>query len=395
MWDETIGSYDLNRLPPTTSKELFEFYRQQNEKDGGIFSSNSMMGEEQNLLPKRIDDDAFSSSAASLSSPTAGYDWFQLLSNLPGCIYLATSPNGKQYELAPTVSNVSSVIRYLLFDNKSGDDNALAVDPTNTNDMKKQGEFEEDTNETKPSSFIKLVSEIRSMSPGHIEFHVSADTLTHRSFATGKSIKHDIATLQSELSHHAIELRMRCDMEDKSGMAIVSHLRRKQKHDIKTSQIVDVLLRAHTNGNVEFDISLNILSLGLIGDASASSNRTEQISIWGMTQNSSSRSLIAELLSTPIGCDRRILKPVVGNDDEDDGAEPFAEKVQEESNLVTTTAVKKICEISKSDPGLAAPLLCWILTDSPRVSDLHHRTLSREENWDDIYESISSSPRSL
>ena len=45
----------------------------------------------------------------------SGEAWFDLLSNLPGCVYLATSPNAKPYELAPTMTNVSRVIRHLVF----------------------------------------------------------------------------------------------------------------------------------------------------------------------------------------------------------------------------------------------------------------------------------------
>lgn len=62
LWDESTGSFDLSRLPPTASQELIDLY----ERQGG------------------------------------GERWFHGLSDLPGCDYLMTSPNGgKPYKLTP------------------------------------------------------------------------------------------------------------------------------------------------------------------------------------------------------------------------------------------------------------------------------------------------------
>ena len=115
-----------------------------------------------------------------------------------GCLYFSKSPppNAKEYELVPTLANISTAIGNLLGFGRT-------------------------------TSFETLAHQLRETSGRQLR--IWSDTLTHRSAATGEAIHHEIAVLQQEGSPNAIEIRMRCELGDNSGMAVVSHLREGQQ----------------------------------------------------------------------------------------------------------------------------------------------------------------------
>ena len=309
LWDDERGVFDLTRLPPTATLPLRELYENPNggREDSGYHDS--------------------------------GYDWFRALSNLPGVSYFSVGVGGKEYELVPTLANISRAIGEL-----------LGFGPT--------------------TSFETLAHQLRETSGRQLR--VWSDTLTHRSAATGEAIHHEIAALQQEGSPNAIEIRMRCELGDNSGMAVVSHLRegQQQHHFLNTLRSNSVF-----RGRSKRDHFLYILSLGVVTNQPTPFNPTKK---GQECDEVLSESLVAELLTTPLGCDRRGLRSTITEES----------KLQEESNMTMSAAVQAICELSEAEPVLATQLLCWILTESPQITDKPQG----RKSWDAIHRTILSLP---
>jgi len=108
-----------------------------------------------------------------------------------------------------------------------------------------------------------------------------------------------IAALQQEGSPNAIEIRMRCELGDNSGMAVVSHLRegQQQHHFLNT-------LRSNSVFSGRSNLK-TILSLGVVNNRPTPFNPTKK---GQECDEVLSESLVAELLTTPLGCDRRGLR---------------------------------------------------------------------------------------
>jgi hypothetical protein len=280
LWDEHRGCFDLGRLPSTASPKLAELY-------------------DESIHPFDQSGDA----------------WFQILSELSGCDYLATSPNGRPYELAPTVANILRALQVLLF----GDGSRIT--------------------EPKWTTFQDLADTWKS---GDLQVYES--TLTHQSSTTGELLHHEFATLRLENSTSGIELRLRYNKADNSGMSKVTHLQ--ERHVLIDDEQFNTLL-APVN-----PISNKVIGLALGGDIlleqGAESNVTNPVQE------------LAHILGTPFGCDRRGLLT-------SDLGEPAQLGAMKESESILKSSIQEICQWSHSDELLGATLLPWLLSERPTV----------------------------
>ena len=112
LWNEETASFKVNWLPPTARPELLALYQ--------IPSSIVSTNDSTDTVPESVDfmeeaEDRDDASLVRAAVAGDGKDWFEMLSNMPDCDYLSTSPHGKPYELTPTRSNMTKVVQRLLF----------------------------------------------------------------------------------------------------------------------------------------------------------------------------------------------------------------------------------------------------------------------------------------
>lgn len=284
LWDESTGSFDLSRLPPTASQELHDLYEQQQHQGHG----------------------------------GGGERWFRVLSNLPRCDYLSVSPNGKPYELTPTLANVAQVTNQL-----------LGV----------VGEHEQ------PLRSLDSVSQLWENN----KIIVSARLSRHPSTLGEDVITQEVATVFLEGGKNGIEMRL-----DKAhGICTVTHLRAQN-----TSLDEQSLMKLLVGSMDDLEPSLKTLALAMIGDR-------------GLMQDSSlpasSDELVFKLLSTPFGPDRRDLLHVVGTPDLA-RRDRDVKRALQESQQVLCRALSEICTL-EGEEALQRLLLLWILRETPAIID--------------------------
>ncbi|KAG7337721.1 hypothetical protein IV203_020292 [Nitzschia inconspicua] len=177
LWDESEGKLDMSRLPDTASQQL----------------KHLLMAESDHLPQQACDNNI-----------DFGKEWFDLLSHRGQCRYLARSPNGKMYELAPTLENISLVMWSLLI----GEDNACSRKNRHWHSLDELAHYWTECNPQ-----YKLLVEFDVLK------HVGSSNASSRSI-----IEHEIAHLQLCGSSRAMEIRLRCDWDEACGMAAVTRL---------------------------------------------------------------------------------------------------------------------------------------------------------------------------
>jgi hypothetical protein len=325
LWDDVSGSFDLTRLPPTASPALIRLYNQ--------------------------------SSPTTAASDDPGKEWFDVLSDLPGCDYLASSSNnpknengGRPYELAPSMSNIARVLRRLFIGDPAVDENE---DWTSLQDL----------------------SDAWTTSSSSPPLQVKVDTLTHQSSAnTSRSnndkeqlIRHEIGSLWLKGSPNAIEIRLRCDWTNRSGMAVVTHLRQPQNSFVTSDQIHN-LLKLSDNDKKSVsggDPTLQTLAIALLGDVAMTCRKSKSDS------SIMDRLLLTNLLATPFGCDRRGLPCSSG--DLDDETTVQEKTTLCESKALLKASIARICIAAGRDDDTVLStqilLLSWILSETPAVTE--------------------------
>ena len=276
LWDESTGTFDLSRLPPTASQELIDLYAQQGD----------------------------------------GERWFHVLSDLPGCDYLMKSPNGKSYELTPTLANVAEVTRLLL-----GVGGARA-------------------------SSLDRVSEI-VWNCQQKKLHVSARVSRHRAALGEEMVVQEIATAFLEGGKNGIEMRL-----DKAhGICTVTHLR------LQNSILPDDSVKTLLSSFETMEPAIKIVAHAMLGDRGLVHD----------DQTHSDSDFLWKLLATPFGPDRRGLLHVVGTPDLARRERDLKRNLQE-SQEVIRRAVSKVCKLNGS-PELQKQLLAWLLSEKPAIVD--------------------------
>ena len=318
LWDEAKGAMDISRLAPTASRKLvdvlchFHDLKEANNLGESIDRANGE-NEEQEF----------------------GQAWFNLLSNLPHCDYLAVSPSGKAFELAPTSESISKALWHLLEGDDENDEEATGKQPWTS--LHEMANF---WSETQPSDPL----------------YVTHDRLKHQS-ADGVSMEHEIITLQ--FRNKVIEVRLRCDFEKASGMAAVTHLVKPKREQLIRLDQVKKLQEICLNRQI-FDPSLVMLCLAL-----QSMYDDIQPSVMKANKNINFLAVFQSLwwLATPYGADRREVKAfkctggLFGNNCE----------VLATSQDLLRDQILRACRICQTHPHSGAHLLSWILQESPVV----------------------------
>ena len=302
LWDESQNRFDVSRLPPSASPRLVELYNESIH--------------------------TFEESGAA---------WFDLLSDIPGCSYLAKSPHGRRYELAPTVENILRALQVLLW---------------GTKDLTWR-------------TFQDLAT-AWTFNP----LHVYESTLTHRSSTTGELLHHEFVTLSFDDSKSGIELRLRYDRTQNSGMSKVTHLRERPLVLKDPTKLQALLL------NKSEPMTNKMLGLALGGEMSWEEG----------TSALQDEAFMTQMLATPFGCDRRLLLTP-------DLQESVRLAVSKESEAILTAAMVQACKLSHQDELLGATLLPWLLSESPTVFETTV-PIVRKVN-PNVEAAISSIPKSL
>ncbi|KAG7358883.1 hypothetical protein IV203_015472 [Nitzschia inconspicua] len=309
LWDESEGKLDMSRLPDTASQQL----------------KHLLMAESDHLPQQACDNNI-----------DFGKEWFDLLSHRGQCRYLARSPNGKMYELAPTLENISLVMWSLLI----GEDNACSRKNRHWHSLDELAHYWTECNPQ-----YKLLVEFDVLK------HVGSSNASSRSI-----IEHEIAHLQLCGSSRAMEIRLRCDWDEACGMAAVTRLVEPRNEDsLNEEQVRELLEISRTSSSHDVmgshDSSLAMMCLAL---------RQPQ----GTILSPAPSATILQLLDNPYGPDRRVvqLTDVV---DERHGQVHLEEL--KESGYVLSEAILAACRTCEASPLIGQQLLRWILKESPVV----------------------------
>jgi hypothetical protein len=370
LWDEGSGSFDLSRLPPKTSPALISLYQPPRTSKS---ATNDILGSE-------IDGGTGVCSRVCLGG---GQEWFDLLSDLPGCDYLETSPNAKRYELAPTVESLSKVFYRLLHDVKGEEFSS----PSNSSRQQVNVRHQDPHVPPKDdwTTFYDLAETWNAYNPQHA-LHLQLGTVSHHSNMDNKVIEHEIATFQVEQGVSALDLRMRCDWNDRSGLAAVTHLRQKRqdfgitnKHQMQLWQQLSLQTqnrRPKDEGTVAAPPPPYVWTLALSSLGDVGILKYDNI-VAGKTPLSMKECdmVVLQMLSTPLGCDRRALPLIsthrsLGEEGDATRTDDYSKtSLAEQDSAIHRAVLARICQLCHViDPALGISLLCWILAEAPQSS---------------------------
>lgn len=371
LWDNALGRMDTSRLPATASRELREFFHLLNNHEGQSIDGG---GNGESSFERQEE---------------LGQTWFNLLSDLPHCDYLAVSPNGRAYELAPTSKSISGVLWHLLV----GQEEPSVRPWTSLHDLVEFWTEQQQDYQQSETLILKY------------------DCLKHQS-VDGNSMEHELISLHLQDNSRAIELRLRCDFQKASGMAAVTHLAKpRQQQLIDSKQVLELLelcffRRSDSRNHHEeqkdrkgkpiaeshHDPSLTMLCLALLSE--------HESPFPFLPENAKDTPATMPLigleslfwLATPYGADRRELKATSNGDPSDCDREVLVQ-----SRFLLRERILHICRICATHPRSGAHLLSWILQESPIVVE----TSSSSDNvldWLDdaaIEEALLSLPTSV
>jgi hypothetical protein len=296
LWDDQEGKFDSSRLPPSADPRLVAFYEAQTASE-------------------------------------RGQEWFNLMSDIPGCLYLSSSPSKLTYELTPTLQNIAKICKRILYNNG---DLCRVVEENDDWETLSSLQDKWDPQDLKIS--FSMFSEKAKMSPD--------------------IFLHEVVLVKRAGKPNAIELRLRCDWARNTGFATVTHLRlQKEKID---GDLLDrfLILIAHKK-TME---SACLLVLSVFADHGILHKAPQ----WNLATT------VLSLLASRYGVDRREMLHVAATTDLE-REEVAYRQAYRESQLVSKSALLKVCNHVMDglpDPTgkLELQLLNWILNENP---DMH------------------------
>ena len=339
LWDGHLGKMEISRLPATTSRDLKAFFHKLNELKGS--KANTDEGAQKHQQEE------------------LGQAWFDLLSDLPHCDYLAESPNGRAFELAPTSESISKALWHLLV---GDEEETIGGQPwTSLQDLTNFWSEQNQQQQQSKTLFVKH------------------DRLKHQSDNGGSDsifIEHELLSLHLRDNSRAIELRLRCDFQKASGMAAVTHLTKPRlKRLIDTRQVQElqeICFRRNCHhvkdeekagkamARARVDPSLVMLCLALQSEYESSHP--------SLPEDDSSFAFESLLwLATPYGPDRRELMAIGGGGDNGGYPSDYDRKILTRNQLLLKEQILHACRVCQSYPRSGAHLLSWILQESPIV----------------------------
>lgn len=349
LWNEDTCEMDLMRLPSTSSSDLKTFY------------------ERLNLLQNQPD-----------SAFDVGKEWFEILSGLPECDYLAVgNVQGTPFELAPTMENVARVCHCLLM---QGDTKMLG----STMDLS-----------VSQTTEWKSLEDVAAGWKGGPPLYVQSDALFHRDSSNpGDTKKYEIATLQVEGNPNCIEIRMRCDWGQKSGFSAVTHL--KEGRSISVNKM-KVALRSclHSQRGNDAESSSDhlekLLALSQISDLGLLS----PVAVKG---SGDVELLELDLLATRFGCDRR---GIVNHSSDSDPQQQrvwqqeFDRQQTESNHELLRNALHQICDLHDHDRDLCKMLLVSFLQEPGDVVESSRNAAGSMDVDENLEMKIVSLPQDI
>jgi len=357
LWDDTKGRLNTSKLPPSASRELRDFF---------------LLLDEQQQIQNRTGDDSETKRTAATGDDEelhqrTGQAWFDLLSDLPHCDYLAVSPNGRAFELAPTSESISKALWHVLVGGCNGEPKG--------------------TPWTSLDDLAAFWSDLREEQE---RLRVRHDRLLHRSGFSERSgssslvMEHELVSLQLRDSPRAMELRLRCDWQKASGMAAVTHLVKPRTEGLidpgRVRALRDLCFTTQdchheTEKTIGAgrDPSLVMLCLALPSDNEPGRPRFPDNDDEDEDDSSAVPDALECLswLATPYGPDRRELRAESDSDsakrDEIDEESDHDRRVLAESQLLLKERILQACRVCATHPVSGAHLLSWILQESPIV----------------------------
>jgi len=317
LWDEIDAKYDVHRLPTTASKDLVSLYKSnQNTKD--TISANEQ------------------------SVDHLGQKWFSILSDASNCEYLASSPNGKPYELVPTLANVATATQNLW-------DTTTSCTAT-------------DNNVPPWTSLDDLVSAWNSTDRYEFnrpKLHIESSHQTYRA-PLGEEMEHkEIALVSLEGSSRAIEMRL-----DKAhGLSTVTHLRTSTgmggfDDSAKIAFTKEFFPIRDAMPNNLSDCFM--LALAMLGDSGL--DYLEE-------KNCADVAALEAILLTRYKDDRKDTSLLIGTSDKMRRREGVR-RAFAESCAVSSRSLQAVCDISTQNKALGEMLLPWILTQLTDDNDI-------------------------
>jgi hypothetical protein len=298
LWDESQACFDFSRWP-RASQELVQLYQQHG---------------------RPVSDE--------------GQLWFDVLSSRPGCDYLAVSPQGKPYELTPTMANVARVVQQL-----------LGFDTETESGWTTLEELASTWNELANTPLLRVTSSKRTFRPP------MSDQLVHE----------EHSTLSLEGSKYGISIKL----DKKREFATVAHIRMRNDRvdDRLLTQLREKALRNPT------DVTWALLCMAMMGDHGLYQQNAQP-------QSTSSHSeadvmaLLMDLFAAPFGPDRRELMELAVTSDLEVEDRAHAQALRM-SRDVLAQSVARVCGEPNLEESLRQDLLGWLLHESPCVVPDH------------------------
>eukprot|EP00536_Pseudo-nitzschia_multiseries_P012126 jgi/Psemu1/31018/gm1.31018_g len=364
LWNNSKGTIDPGRLPETASPELRKVLDLELDTHTGCCGGGDTEVEPTDL----------------------GQAWFELLSDLPECNYLAVSPNGRPYELTPTSESISKALWHILVGN--GND----VHSCGGGDDSQQQQQQQHNHHHHPEPWTSLHDLAAFWSDHNSDFGdgdpivlVQQDRLRHQSAsASGGILEHEFLALQLRRTDRALEIRLRCDRHKASGMAAVTHLVRPRADPLLDPRKVAALRNLGARrARARRDPSWWMLCLAL---PSVEEPPSPLPAASHTDPASASASACLSWLATPYGPDRRELgwSTSTSTSTTDQGAAAALHQ----SRRLLAERILRACALCVTHPRAGAHLLSWILHESPVVVETSSGSVSSApENGDLHYSS--------
>ncbi|KAL3911677.1 MAG: hypothetical protein SGILL_007188 [Bacillariaceae sp.] len=323
LWDDQEGIFDLSILPSSAAPELYALYEAQ-------------------------------------SATENGQEWFDALSDIPGCLYLSSSPNERPYELTPTLRNVAKVCGRLLYN-----DGNLSKPVEEHDDWESLSTLQEEWGPQDLTLKFSTFSEKAKMSPD--------------------IIVHEVALVKRKGKTNAIEMRLRCDWARNTGFATVTHMR--LKDEAIDGELLDRLLRLTMDGDENHPVHL--LTLPLLADHGVQSDHSHE----------NYSALLLSLLSSRHGVDRREMLHITATSDLE-REELAYRKAYRESRKVLKCSILSVCDLAtnkSTNTGgrlLELQLLNWILGEDPNMDQSTH-LISQSHFDSEIEQALLQLPEEL
>lgn len=323
LWDDQEARFDVSRLPSSAAPELFALYETQ-------------------------------------SATENGQEWFDMLSDIPGCLYLSSTPSGRPYELTPTLRNMAKVCRRLVYN-----DGSLS---------KLVGEHDD------WESLSTLQDEW-----GPQDLTISFSTFSEKAKMSPDIIVHEVALVKRKGSANAIEMRLRCDWARNTGFATVTHMR--VQYEKIDGELLDRLLGMTLEEDEVQPVCLLVLPLladhGVLHGSSHGNVLT----------------LVLSLVASRYGVDRREMLHITATSDLE-REELAYRKAYRESQQVLKSSILRVSNQATDEPTnidgrFELQLLNWVLSENPNMDTSMDHLISQPHLDAEIEQALLRLPNNV